>query len=98
MIIDNLDFIKIKGDKDLDIKLYFLSTCGFCEEVKKYFIEKKYGFSYVYIDYFSTDIISKINKELSKKTNIKNVGLPIIKYKDSYYIDFEIEDLDKIIV
>lgn len=46
-------FIEVSGKEDLNIKIYALSTCGWCKKTKTFFRERGIAFRYVDVDLLS---------------------------------------------
>lgn len=56
-------FIEVSGKKDLNIKIYALSTCGWCKKTKAYFRDRDVAFRYVDVDLLSGKEKESVIKE-----------------------------------
>ncbi len=45
-----INYTKVTGKNYGDIKLYALSTCGWCKKTKKFLDDNEVEYSYVYVD------------------------------------------------
>ncbi len=61
----------VAGKKRGNVKLYALSTCGWCRMTRELLTNLGIEFSYVYVDLLSGDELSQVTGEL-RKFNTKN--------------------------
>ncbi|MGI6169119.1 MAG: glutaredoxin family protein [Christensenellales bacterium] len=61
-----VEFIKVDGKDIGDIKIYALSTCGWCKKAKRFFNERKIAYAYVDVDLLSSDDLSAVKGEQAK--------------------------------
>ena len=50
-----MKFTKVDGIHKADIKIFALSTCGWCKKAKQFFNEKGYSYSFVDVDLLDDD-------------------------------------------
>ncbi len=91
-----VDYIKIMGEKAGDIKLYALSTCGWCEKAKKFIDDKLVEYSYVYVDLLPEDQAEEVLLELGKFE--ENVSFPTVVFNgETAVIGYDVEALEKLV-
>jgi glutaredoxin-like protein NrdH len=97
-----LEFTKESGEKKAcKVRIYALSTCGFCRRALNFLRDNKIEFEYVYVDKLPRDLQDELVDELEGKYD-KHVAFPflILDNKDCY-VGFNPEKyqqiLDKII-
>jgi glutaredoxin-like protein NrdH len=67
-LFDYVDFTKVPGDSGgYDLKLFALSTCGFCKRAIAFLKEKGVGYSYVYVDMLGVGVKRRIKDEFYKR-------------------------------
>ena len=60
-------------NKNHDLVLFALSTCGFCRRSIKFLKEKNIAFKYVYLDKLKYETKQEIKNQLKKKFNKRAV-------------------------
>ena len=69
-MIDQLDYEKHEGSKDgRDVRVFALSTCGFCKSCLKFLGDNDVSFKYVYYDHLDADKKNAVRDELKEKFN-----------------------------
>jgi glutaredoxin-like protein NrdH len=67
-LFDYLDFSDVPGDKGgHDLKLFALSTCGFCRRAIAFLNDRKVGYSFVYVDQLPIEVKKKAKEEFSAR-------------------------------
>ncbi len=61
-----MKFVHVDGRDFGDVKLYALSTCGWCNKTKALLSELGTGFSYVYVDLLSEEEMEETMHEIEK--------------------------------
>jgi glutaredoxin len=61
-----MKFTKVAGKKSAEIKLYALSTCGWCRKTRELLEELGVEYSYVYVDQLSGEEKSEVMKEVER--------------------------------
>ncbi|MHB1457514.1 MAG: glutaredoxin family protein [Armatimonadota bacterium] len=84
-----LEFKHVDGNQPVDIKLFTLSTCGWCKKTKTLFKELGVGYDYVDVDLIEQDRqqeareeMKKFNADCSFPTIIVNGNDCIIGFKE----------------
>ena len=74
MMFDNVDYTTEDGtNKNHDLTLFALSTCGFCRRSMKFLKEKNVAFKFVYLDKLEREKKTEIKSQLKKKFNKRPV-------------------------
>ncbi len=65
------DILKFTAEKGKDsghtIKVYALSTCGFCKRALQFLRDNKIAFNYIYVDLLEPDLKDTVKGDLVKK-------------------------------
>jgi glutaredoxin-like protein NrdH len=61
-----VSFTKVDGRDFGDIKIYALSTCGWCKKTKRFFNDRKIAYSYVDVDLLSPEDLAAAKSEQAK--------------------------------
>ena len=81
--LDKLAYVAVPGkSKEHRLKLYALSTCGFCKKAMKYLEERGLEFEYVYLDQIDFGLKREAKKELKEKFDNLPV-FPILTIDDT---------------
>ncbi len=85
-----LNFEHVKGENKGDVKLYALSTCGWCGKTKELLMELGVEFNYIYVDLlqgdprqYAIDEVKKYNKNCSFPTLVINGEKAIVGFKEN---------------
>lgn len=62
----SMEFVHNDGIDFGDVKLYALSTCGWCNKTKNLLKDLGVGFSYLYVDLLTNEEMEKIVLEIEK--------------------------------
>lgn len=80
-----MGFIHVSGKNVADLKLYTLSTCGWCKKVKAYLEANGIGYSFVDVDLLygderinTLDTVKAFNPRCSFPTLVVNGGESVI--------------------
>lgn len=65
-------------NKDHDLLLYALSTCGWCKKARKYLEDCDYEYRYVYVDLLEGDTLKDVVSEVEKHNPKKSFPTLII--------------------
>jgi glutaredoxin len=90
-----LNFTKVEGfKKDHKVRLYALSTCGWCHRLKEFMKNRGVSFEYVDVDLCSRDEKREIT--LYIKEHGLPISFPLTVVDDSVFISgYKLEDLEK---
>ena len=81
-MIETLEYTVVDGEnKKHDVKVYALSTCGFCRKGLKYLREKSVKHQYIHIDQLDYEVKQKVKGELKEKFN-KRIAFPLLVVDD----------------
>jgi len=61
-----MEFIKVEGKNLGDIKIFALSTCGWCKKVKAFFNDHRIAYAYIDVDLASPEETLDIVREQKK--------------------------------
>jgi len=90
-----INYTKVDGNNYGDIKLFALSTCGWCKKTKKFLEDNNIAFSYVYVDKLTGDDLNEC-LEVQKKYN-KEEAYPMVAIdEDSCILGYNKAKLEKI--
>ena len=85
-----LKFEHVKGEKKGDVKLYALSTCGWCGKTKELLMQMGVDFNVIYVDLvdgdakrYAIDKGRKFNKNCSFPTRVINNDKTIVGRKEA---------------
>jgi glutaredoxin len=59
-----LEFVHVKGRKKGEVRLFALSTCGWCAKTKALLTELGVDFSYLYVDLLPREEMEKVFDEV----------------------------------
>ena len=91
-----LEFTKVKGDYHGDIKLFALSTCGWCKKTKKFLEDNNVAFSYVYVDKLEEEDLKSCLE--IQRSYTKEEAYPLVAIGQSECIvGFDKEKLEKLL-
>lgn len=77
-IYEKIPYTHVEGaDTGHSIRVYALTTCGFCKRALAHLAEKKIAYSYVYIDELAADIKQEL-KETLRETHQRNLVYPFL--------------------
>lgn len=88
-------FIKVDGRDAGEIKLFALSTCGWCKRTRMYFEQQGVGYSYVYVDKLEGDERGEV-LELMRKFDNSESFPTIVVGDNKCIIGFNKKELDKV--
>jgi glutaredoxin len=75
---EDLDFTEENGEKTShNVKIYALSTCGFCARALKYLRENSISFRFVYVDQLPYEVKDRVKSNL-KETYNQSVAFPFM--------------------
>ncbi|MBN2325267.1 MAG: glutaredoxin family protein [Spirochaetes bacterium] len=67
-MFDYVDFTEVPGDsRGHELKLFALSTCGFCKRAIAFLKENEVGYSYVYVDRLQMGEKKRVKDEFYKR-------------------------------
>lgn len=92
----DLEFTEVAGSNSTHtVKVYALSTCGFCKRGIEYLKKNFVAFSYIYIDSLPLEEKRAVKDELSEASG-KRVAFPFLCVDDEdYYVGFVEDDWKK---
>ncbi|MHA1410876.1 MAG: glutaredoxin family protein, partial [Candidatus Odinarchaeia archaeon] len=93
-----IEFTHEPGEKkSCVVKVYALSTCGFCRRALEYLRNHSVNFHYVYVDKLPHDAQDELIAELEEKHNT-TVGFPFLVLDDKKcYVGFNFDKYQKIL-
>ncbi|MBN2509885.1 MAG: glutaredoxin [Spirochaetales bacterium] len=72
MLFDDIPFTTVEGrDTGRDLKVFALTTCGFCKRAMAFMHEQGPAFSYVYVDELGPDIKQELKDRFYKAFGAK---------------------------
>lgn len=81
--LDRLEYTTVAGTRhDHDLKLYALSTCGFCKRAMKYLEARGEQYAYVHLDLIDLELKRQVKRELKAKYDDLPV-FPILTIDDA---------------
>lgn len=90
-----MKFNKVEGKNVCEIKIFTLSTCGWCKKTKQYLKDLGLGFSYVDVDLLEGVDREETEKELAKWN--PEMSFPTIVIDNAKcIIGFQPEELDEL--
>jgi len=66
------------GEKNKDIRIFALSTCGWCRKTKQYFDELGVEYHYVDVDLLSGEELAEVEQEVKKWNPIESYPTIVI--------------------
>lgn len=90
------EFKKVDGKKDVgDVKIFALSTCGWCAKTKQFLKDKDIAFSYVDVDTLSQDDMMETSKEQRTYNASGSFPTIVVNGKD-VIVGYDVEALEKL--
>ena len=84
-MFDYISFTQVDGDNiGKELKLFALSTCGFCKRAIAFLDEHEIQYSYAYIDNLGREMKQRVKNEFFEKFN-KKMLFPTLMIND---VDF----------
>ncbi|HMF32738.1 MAG TPA: glutaredoxin domain-containing protein, partial [Candidatus Lokiarchaeia archaeon] len=75
---EDLEFTIESGDNSAhDVKVYALSTCGFCARALKYLRENSIAFRFVYVDQLPYEVKDRVKSDLRENYK-QSVAFPFL--------------------
>ncbi len=74
------------NNKSHKVKLYALSTCGFCKRALAFLKEKSIDFRYVYVDYLEKKVVGDLRDELKEKSGQQYIAYPFLIEDDEKFL------------
>ncbi len=75
-MFDYLEYVTVEGeDRNHDVEVYALSTCGFCKRALAFMEKNKIAYRYVYVDKVPLELKNRAKTELKEKFN-EHVAFP----------------------
>ena len=88
-MFDYVDFTVVPGEAgEHDLKLFALSTCGFCKRAIAFLNEHKAGYSFVYIDKLSRSEKKRIMDEFDETFQTRMLYPTMIVDEEDFLIGF----------
>jgi glutaredoxin len=86
MNLNELAYTQIEGtQRDHDIVVYALSTCGFCKRALAYLEEKDIAYKYIYVDQLPIETKNEIKAILRERFK-ENVAFPFAVIDDTAHL------------
>jgi len=90
-----IDFKKVDGRNAGDIKLFALSTCGWCKKTKQFFADEGLAYSYVDVDTLPQDELGEASQKQREYNASGSFPTIVVDGKD-VIIGYDIEALNKL--
>ena len=75
------------------MKLYALSTCGFCKRALAFLRENSIDFLYTFVDKLEKKVVGDLREELMKKSDSQHVAYPfLISDDEKFLVGFDEEE------
>ena len=96
--IETLEFTNEEGtNSEHDVKIFALSTCGFCKACLRFLRENSVAFKYVYFDLLDPDTKDGVKNELTEKYNERIMFPFVIIDEEHVVVGFKDEELKKML-
>jgi glutaredoxin len=90
------NFVKVAGKDIGDIKIFTLSTCGWCKKTKNFLADQHITFSYIDVDLLPKENVSEVTAELMKFNPDRSFPTIIINDRD-VIIGFDRDKLGQLV-
>ena len=91
-----MPFIKVEGQKkDHTVRLYALSTCGWCRKAKELLDSQGVEYEYIYVDQCQGDERTEVTAAV-KELNPRG-SFPTMKIDDKVVVGFDDEEILELI-
>lgn len=94
-IVDDLHFKHVDGENVADIKLFALSTCGWCKKTRMYLEEEEIAYDYIYVDLTTGGERDEAMRELEKYNPDMSFPTLVINNGEYVIIGYEPEEMAK---
>ena len=82
-----IEFVHVSGNnKSHKLKLYALSTCGFCKRAIAFLKDNSIDFRYVYVDNLEKNVVGDLREELKKKSGRQHLAYPFLIEDDEKFL------------
>ena len=86
IMFDYVDFQHREGSiKDRELKLFALSTCGFCKKAMAFLEENNLDYEYVFVDLIDSEVKNKIKADFEKRFE-KKMLFPTLIVDDEEFL------------
>ncbi len=88
-MFDYVEFQHKNGaKKDKQLKLFALSTCGFCKKAMAFLEENDTAYDYIYVDEIDPELKSKIKSDFLEKFGKKMLFPSLVIDEDDFLVGF----------
>ncbi len=88
-MFDYVDFQQKEGSRKVgSLKLFALSTCGFCKKAMSFLEENGIAYDYVYVDSVDPDIKTRIKDEFNQKFDKKMLFPSLVIDEKDFLVGF----------
>ncbi|WP_158084076.1 glutaredoxin family protein [Marispirochaeta aestuarii] len=88
-MFDYVDFQHREGSiKDRELKLFALSTCGFCKKAMAFLEENNLDYEYIFVDLIDSEVKNKIKADFEKRFEKKMLFPTLIVDDEEFLVGF----------
>ena len=88
-MFDYLEFQHKKGSKsEKQLKLFALSTCGFCKKAMTFLEENDTAYDFIYVDTIDPELKARIKEEFSARFGKKMLFPSLVVDDEEYLVGF----------
>ena len=88
-MFDYVDFQhKAGANSEKQLKLFALSTCGFCKKAMSFLEENETAYDFVYVDTVDPEVKSKIKEEFQQKFGKKMLFPSLVIDDEDFLVGF----------
>ena len=82
-----IKFTHVLGNNKIHkVKLYALSTCGFCKRALAFLRKNSIDFFYTYVDQLEKKVVGDLRDELKEKSGRRHVAYPFLILDDDKFL------------
>ena len=89
------EFTERDGKNVGDVKMYALSTCGWCAKTRAFLDDRDIAYSYVYVDLLPDNEVDAVSEE-QQKYNPSGSFPTIVVNGDKVIVGYDVEALTKL--
>lgn len=88
-MFDYVDFQHKEGaNKDKQLRLFALSTCGFCKKAMTFLEENELDYEYVFVDLIDSDVKNRIKEDFEKRFEKKMLFPTLVVDEEEFLVGF----------
>mgnify|MGYP004443326755 FL=1 len=89
--IDNLHFTHVAGENKGNVKLFALSTCGWCKKTRMYLEENEVEYNYIYVDLTEGEEREEVIKDLEHYN--PDISFPTLVINNKVIVGYEVDEM-----